>query len=124
MSDGTAAFPDPSHVQTTVLRIYQTIAILMILVIGALALYCFRLGPLVGPGVEESFGIAVAIMFLCAAMMLHLVDRTYRVWPEGRRVQPVVPALVTDRSIAFALKILLVVLVGGSIAYVVATLVA
>ena len=119
----TAALPDAGRAQATVLRLYQTIAVLMLLVIGALALYSFKLGPLVGPGVEESFGIAVALMFLCAAMLIHLVDRTYRVWPEGRRVRPPVPAMVTDRSIAFGLKLLLVVLVGASIAYVIATLV-
>ncbi len=119
----TAALPDSGRAQAAVLRLYQTIAVLMLLVIGALALYSFKLGPLVGPGVEESFGIAVALMFLCAAMLIHLVDRTYRVWPEGRRVRPPVPAMVTDRSIAFGLKLLLVVLVGASIAYVIATLV-
>ncbi|HEV2167166.1 MAG TPA: hypothetical protein VGS23_09375 [Thermoplasmata archaeon] len=123
MSEPSSSLSDTGRVQATVLRLYQTIAILMLLVIGALALYAFRLGPLVGPGVEESFGIAVALMFLASAMLVHLADRTYRVWPEGRRVRPVVPALVTDRSIAFALKILLVALVAGSIAYVIATLV-
>ncbi|MCI4358773.1 MAG: hypothetical protein L3J99_07120 [Thermoplasmata archaeon] len=122
MSDVTD-YGDPARAQATVLRLYQTIAILMLLVIGALALYSFRLGPLVGPGVEQSFGIAVSIMFLCGTLLLHLVDRTYRVWPEGRRVHPPVPAVVTDRSIAFALKLFLVVLVGASIAYVIATLV-
>lgn len=112
-----------ARIQATVLRLYQAITVLMLLVIGGLALYSFRLGPLVGPGVEQSFGIAAALMFLCGAVLLHLVDRTYRVWPLGRRVRTQAPEPVTDRSIAFGLKLLLVALVGAGIAYVIATLV-
>lgn len=106
-----------------VLRYYQAITLLMLAAIGLLIVYTLRLGPIVGPGAESSFGYAVALMFLCAALLVHLIDRTYRVWPEGRRVRPPVPSEVTDRSLARAAIVLVVILVGGAIAYIVATLI-
>ena len=115
--------PSPADAaQASVLRIYQATSVVMLLLIAGLSLYCYRLGPLVGPGVEESFGLAVAMMFLAGAVVIHLIDRTYRVWPLGRRVVPAVPAPVTDRSIARGLQFLLVLLVTAGIAYVIATL--
>ncbi len=112
-----------SAAQARVLAYYRAIAVLMLVVIAVMIVYAIRLGPLVGPGVEESFGLSVALMFLAAGMLVHLVDRTYRVWPEGRRVRAPVPAMVTDRGLALAIKVLIVVAVGAGIAYVIATLV-
>lgn len=117
MSETAAADPG-----ATVLRYYQAITVLMLAVIGLLIVYSIRLGPLVGPGVEQSFGFAVSGMFLAAALLLHIVDRTYRVWPEGRRVHPPVPDAVTDRAMSRALIVLVLLLVGGAIAYLLWTL--
>ncbi len=108
--------------QARVLRFYTAIAILMLVVIGILIVYSIRLGPLVGPGVEQSFGFAVAMMFLAGAMLAHIADWTYRVWPEGRRVRTPVPSYISDRGIALAIKLLILVVVGAGIAYVLATL--
>jgi hypothetical protein len=109
--------------QERALALYRATTILMLLVIAGLIVYAIRLGPLVGPGVEQSFGLAVAIMFLAAALIVHLVDRTYRVWPAGRRVQVPVPGTVSDRGIALAVKVAIFAAVGAGIAYVIATLV-
>jgi hypothetical protein len=106
-----------------VLALYETIAVLMLVTIGVLIVYAIGLGPLVGPGVESSFGLAVGLMFLCAALLVHLVDRAYRVWPAGRRIFPTAPGPVTDRAIATFLKVAILVAAGGAVAYIVWTLV-
>ncbi len=108
--------------QDTVLRIYAVILALNLVAIGALALYCFRLGPLIGPGVESSFGFAVALMFLLAALSVHTAEATYRIWPLGRRFHPSSPGPVTDPALATFVKILVVVVAAGAIAYIVAGL--
>jgi hypothetical protein len=113
--------PTADQVQATVLRYYQAITVLMLIAIGFLIVYTLELGPLTGPGVEQSFGLAVCLMFLCAALIVHIIDRTYRVWPEGRRVRPPLPSAVTDASVALAVKVLVLVVVAGAIAYIVAT---
>ncbi|MFZ0830271.1 MAG: hypothetical protein WCB18_08390 [Thermoplasmata archaeon] len=124
MSD-SAALPAAfvHQVQDRVLNIYAAVLILMLATIGLLVVYCIQLGPLVGPGVEQSFGLAVALLFLCAAMIAHIVDRTYRVWPEGRSVHPTFPGFFTDRGVANFVKILVIVGAGATIAYVIATLI-
>jgi hypothetical protein len=104
------------------ISLYTAAAILMLVGIGALTLYILRLGSLTGPGVEQSFGFAVSLMFLMSAMMIHLVDRTYRVWPLGRRVQTPDPGPVTDRGWAIFLAVAVLVAAGGSIAYILAGL--
>jgi len=106
-----------------VLNLYAAILILMLAVIALVSVYAIRLGPLVGPGVEESFGLAVALLFLCSAMLVHVVDRVYRVWPMGRGVTPMFPGFITARGAANALKILILVGAGAAIAYVLATLI-
>jgi len=124
LSDSTALPADfVRQVQDRVLNIYAAVLILMIATIGLLTLYCIRLGTLVGPGVEQSFGIAVALMFLCAAMITHIIDRTYRVWPEGRSVHPTFPGFFTERGAANFVKILILVGAGATIAYVIAVLI-
>ncbi len=108
--------------QDRVLNLYAATILLMLVVIGILVAYCLRLGPLVGVGVERSFGLAVGLLFLCSALIVHVVDRTYRVWPEGRGVRPSFPGFYTARGYANAVKILILVAAAAAIAYVIATL--
>ena len=105
-----------------VLSLYQAITVLMLLGIGGLALYAFRLGPLVGTGVEDSFGLAVAAMFLMGALLAHLADRTYRGWPLGRRFRPSPPLPVTPRAAAGALTWVVLLATVAGVAYVIAQL--
>lgn len=123
MSEPEEAPSPEAAARGTVLALYEAIAVLMLVAIGILVVYAIRLGPLVGQGVETSFGLAVGLMFLCAAMLVHLVDRTYRVWPAGRRILPTPPGPVTDRAIATFLKVLVLAAVGGAVGYVLWTLV-
>lgn len=107
--------------QHRVLNLYAAIILLMFAVIGLLILYTIRLGPLVGPGVEQSFGFAVSLLFLSGAVVAHVIDRVYRVWPFGRNVHPAFPGFITDRGLANGLKILVFVCAAAAIAYVIAT---
>lgn len=119
-ADALAAF---RALRERTISLYVAALILLLIGIGGLALYAFELGPLVGPGVESSFGFAVALMFLMGALAAHLVDVTYRTYPLGRRFQPTAPALLTDRSWAIALVVVILVAAGTAIAYVVSGLV-
>ncbi len=101
-----------------VLTLYIAVVILAIVGAGALALYCYELGPLVGPGVESSFGFAVALMFLLGALIVHVVDRMQRAWPLGRRFAPAAPGPVTDLDWAHVVEVVILVTAGGAIAYV------
>jgi tetrahydromethanopterin S-methyltransferase subunit E len=112
-----------TRTQHRVLNLYAAIMVLMLILIALLIVYAIRLGPLVGPGVEQSFGFAVALLFLSAGVIVHVVDRAYRVWPFGRSVRPAFPGFITDRGIANGLKILVIVCAGAAIAYVIATLI-
>ena len=105
-----------------VLALYQAVTILMLLGIAGLALYSFKLGPLVGTGAESSFGFAAAAMFLMGALLVHLADRTYRVWPLGRRFRPATPPPATPRAAASFLAWIVVLAAALGIAYVVAQL--
>jgi hypothetical protein len=117
----------PAHFVTQaehrVLNLYAATVLLMLIVIALISVYAIRLGPLVGPGVEQSFGLAVALLFLCAALIVHVVDRVYRVWPMGRYIETSFPGFITARGAANALKILVIVCAGAAIAYVIATLI-
>jgi hypothetical protein len=104
----------------TVLNLYAAILALMLIGIIVLSIYVLQLGPLVGPGVESSFGFAVALMFLMSALAVHTAEATYRIWPLGRRFQPTPPGPVTDRMVANFLKILVVITAAGVLAYLVA----
>jgi len=101
-----------------VLDLYTAVTVLMLLGIAVLIVYAVRLGSLTGPGVQESFGIAVALMFLMAALIVHVVDRTYRSWPLGRRFRPTPPGPVTEAAQARFLKILVLVIAAAAIAYI------
>jgi hypothetical protein len=111
-----------TRAQHQVLNLYAAITILMLVAIAVLVVYAIRLGPLVGPGVEQSFGLDVALLFLCAALIVHVVDRVYRVWPMGRGTPTMFPGFITARGVANTLTILVIVCAGGAIAYVIATL--
>lgn len=107
-----------------ILDLYDAVTVLMLLGILVLIVYSIRLGPLTTPGAEQSFGYALALMFLMSAVIVHLVDRTYRVWPLGRRLAPTPPGPVTvDAEVRF-LKIVIVVAAAASIAYLLGGLIA
>jgi hypothetical protein len=112
-----------SRLRARIVSLYIAAEVLMLIGIGVLSLYILQLGTLVGPGVEQSFGFAVALMFLMSAVVIHLVDRTYRVWPLGRRVTPTNPGPVTDLDWAHFLAVAVLVAAGGAIAYIIAGLV-
>jgi hypothetical protein len=114
---------DLARLRDRTLSFYYAAAILMLVGLGALTVYVLRLGNLTGPGVEQSFGFAVALMFLMSAMMIHLIDRTYRVWPLGRRVQTPYRGAINDRDWAIAIAVVILVAAGASIAYIVAGLI-
>ncbi len=116
--------PDPRKLRTRVLDLYAAVQFLMLLGIAVLAVYCFRLGPLTSPGAEESFGIAAGLMFLMGALAVHLVDRTYRSGPLGRRFVPTPPGPVTVEGEVRFLKVLVVVIAAAAIAYVLGGLIA
>lgn len=101
------------------LTLYTWAGALSVIGIFVLAGYSIRLGPLVGPGVEDSFGLAVAVMFLLGALLVHLADRVYREWPFGRRIHPEYPAPVTDRSVATFVAWMVLVAAASAVAYVV-----
>jgi hypothetical protein len=119
--------PSPAEIRrlrNRLLDLYTAVTVLMLLGIGVLIVYAIRLGPLTTPGAEQSFGYAVALMFLMGAVIFHVVDRTYRTWPLGRRVEPKWPGYVTvDAEVRF-FKILIVVAAGAAIAYVLGGLIA
>ena len=106
------------------LDLYTAVTVLMLLGIVVLIAYAIRLGPLTSPGAEQSFGYAVALMFLMGAVIFHVVDRTYRVWPLGRRVKPDFPGYVTVEGEIRFFKVLIVVAAGAAIAYILGSLIA
>ncbi len=122
----SSEIPDPElkAVQRRVLDLYATVEALMVLGIAVLVLYAIRLGPLTSPGAEQSFGYAVALVFLMAAVAVHAVDRTYRSWPLGRRFHPTPPGPVTVAAQTRFLKVLVFVLAAAAIAYVLGGLIA
>jgi hypothetical protein len=113
---------DFARARERTLVLYYAATVLMLAGLGILTVYTLRLGAPVDPGVEQSFGLAVSLMFLMGAMTAHLLDRLYRVWPLGRRFHPTVPAMVTDRSWATVLAVSALVIAGGAIAYILAGL--
>jgi flagellar biosynthesis protein FliR len=126
------------------MNLYDAVTFLMLIGIGALVGYviwfvdpispliCAAQGgtncapavnPLTTPGGEQSFGFALALMFLMAALIFHIVDRTYRVWPFGRRVTPPAPGPITTDSTARFLRIALVLAAAGTCSYLLGNLV-
>lgn len=115
---------DFARVRDRTLTLYYAATVLMLIGLGVLTVYTVRLGAPVDPGVEQSFGLAVALMFLMGALTAHLLDRLYRVWPLGRRYRPAPPGVVTDRSWATLLAVSVLVIGGAAIAYILAGLLA
>ena len=119
--------PSPAEVRrlrNRLLDLYTAVTVLMLLGIVVLIVYAIQLGPLTSPGAERSFGYAVALMFLMGAVIFHVVDRTYRVWPLGRRVKPAFPGYVTVESEIRFFKVLVVVAAAAAIAYILGGLIA
>jgi hypothetical protein len=116
--------PDLARVRARVLDVYTAVTVLMLLGIALLVGYVVHLGSLTAPGVQESFGLALALMFLMAAIVAHVVDRTYRVWPLGRRFRPTPPGPVTLEAEVRFVKLLILVLAAAAIAYVLGGLIA
>lgn len=121
MSDPSAGY---LAARNRILDLYLAVTILMLIGILVLVVYSIELGPLTGPGVEQSFGYAIALMFIMSAVLFHLVDRMYRVWPLGRKVTPTPPGSVTIDAQARFLKVLIVVAAAAAIAYVLGGLIA
>jgi hypothetical protein len=105
------------------LTLYSAITLLMLLGIAVLVAYALNLGPLTSPGSEQSFGLAIALLSLMAAAIFHVVDRTYRVWPLGRRITPTDPGPVTAEAQVRFLKVVIVVIAAAAIAYLIGGLV-
>jgi hypothetical protein len=112
-----------ARLQARQYRLYSVVTGLLVAAIAILALYSIRLGPLVGPGVESSFGFALAIMFVSAAVIFHIVDRVYREFPWGRRVHPPSPAALTDRDVANFLFVVVLLGTLGAVAYILGSLI-
>jgi hypothetical protein len=106
----------------TVLKLYQAITVLLLLGIAGLFVYVVKLGPLLGTGVESSFGLAVAVMFVMGGLLAHIADVTYRAWPLGRRYRPAVPPAATAKEAATWVSWLIVLAAVAGAAYVLAQL--
>ena len=124
MSSGGLEPAEYRRLRARVLLIYDAVTYLMLIGIAVLIVYAIELGPLTSPGAQESFGLAVALMFLMATVIVHLVDRTYRVWPLGRRIQPTPPGPVTVEGQVRFVKVLIVVIAAAGIAYLIGALLA
>jgi len=120
--------PPPSsevrRLRNRLLDLYTVVTLLMVLGIAVLVVYAVQLGPLTSPGAEESFGFALAVMFLMAAVIFHMLDLTYRAWPLGRKFTPAWPGYVTVEGEIRFFKILIVVIAAAAIAYVLGGLIA
>jgi uncharacterized membrane protein len=110
------------RLRARVLNYYFTVVVISFIAIGILVAYCISLGTLVGPGVEESLGLALALLFLFTALLVHTVDRAYREWPLGRLVAPDRPSVITDWDTARLLRILVLVAAALLIAWIIAGL--
>ena len=118
-NDTDASRADYRRLRRRVIDLYDAATFLMLIGIAILVVYCILLGPLTGPGVQESFGLALALMFIMAALLAHLVDRTYRVWPLGRRITPTPLGPITARDEARFLAVLIFVIAVAACAYVI-----
>jgi hypothetical protein len=116
--------PELRRIRNRVLDLYAAVQVLLLLGIVVLIVYSIQLGSLTSPGAQQSFGIAVGLMFIMGAVVVHLADRTYRVWPLGRRFRPTPPGPVSTEAQVRFLKVLVIVLAGAAIAYVLGGLIA
>ena len=119
--------PSPAEVRrlrNRLLDLYTAVTLLMLVGIAVLIVYAVQLGSLTSPGAQQSFGCALALMFLMGAVVFHLVDRIYRVWPFGRRFRPTWPGYVSAEGEVRFFKVVIVVAAGAAIAYVLGGLIA
>jgi len=114
---------DLASLRRRTLDLYLVVTLLMLVGIAVLITYATHLGPLTSPGAERSFGFAVSLMAIMGAVIVHLADRTYRVWPLGRRFRPTPPGPITLESWVRFLKVLIAVIAIAGLAYIVAELV-
>ncbi len=114
--------PSFAELRRRVLNLYDAVTFLMLIGIGVLIVYCLRLPSLSNPGAQQSFGYAIALMALMGAVIVHLVDRTYRVWPLGRRITPTPPGYVSVQSQSNFVRALIVIVAIAGIAYLVGAL--
>lgn len=110
---------DRGRAARRVLDLYAATALIMILGIAVLVAYVVGLGSLVGPGVEQSFGFAVALIAVMGGVLFHVADRVYRSWPLGRKFRPTSPGPVTVAAQVRFLEVLILVLAAAAVAYLV-----
>jgi hypothetical protein len=106
------------------LTLYFATVGLLLVGIAVLTVYAIQLGPIIGPGVESSFGYAVSLLFLMGALLAHIIDRAYRAYPLGRKVTTVPPGPVTDAALANFVKVVVIVAAGAGVAYILGSLIA
>ena len=106
-----------AELRRRVINLYDTITALMLLGMALLIVYIVEIGPLTSPGAQQSFGLAVAFLFVMGSIMIHVVDRTYRAWPLGRHFRPSTPEAISPATVARFLRIFTVVAAGAAIAY-------
>jgi hypothetical protein len=125
LSSGELSPEEFRRIRQRALDLSTATIVIMLVGIGVLILYTIVLvGPLTSPGAQESFGLALALSFMMAAVAGHLVDRMYRVWPMGRRIHPTPPGPVTPQAEVRFMKVLIVVIAAASIAYLLGALIA
>jgi len=107
-----------SRLRARVLDLYTSVIALMLVGIAVQVVYIVVwVGPLTSPGAQESFGLALARGCLMATVVVHLVDRMYRVWPLGRTVRPTPPGPVTDPDLARFFRWFVIVVTAAAVAY-------
>jgi hypothetical protein len=114
--------PDIEVVRDRLINLYLGVSLLMLVGIGVLVFYCVTLPSLTAPGPQQSFGLAISLMALMGAVVSHLLDRAYRLWPLGRRVVPRTPGYVSVQAQANFVRIVILVAAGAAIAYLIAGL--
>lgn len=116
----SASESDLAALQRRVLEVYGIVTVLMLVGITVLIYYVVSLGSLSAPGNERSFGFAIALMSLMAAAIFHVIDRSYRVWPLGRRFRPSPRPLLSTLSWVTLLKVILLAATVAALAYLLA----
>jgi len=115
--------PDVEAARYRLLNLYAAVTLLMLAGIAILVVYILvGVRSLTSPGAEQSFGLAVSLMALMGAVIGHVIDRTYRVWPLGRRITPTPPGFVSTRAQSNFVRVLIVLAAAGAVAYLIAGL--
>ena len=112
-----------ARIRLATLRYHFAILGLMLVGLVGLAVYTLQLGPITGPGVESSFGIAAGLMLIMGAMIVHVVERTYRLYPLGRKTATAAPPPVTEGDLVTFVKVLVVLIAAAAVAYILGSLI-